>query len=225
MKKVILCSIVFLSACSTSLVSNAAPVKKEIKADKPANMMEQAILDRHNYYRQIAGENPLVWHKGIAQNANKWAKKLQRQQCKMKHSSQNMRLNKAGFNYLGENLHSVIASYPLVMSGELLAEGVDGWYNEIANYQYNPKGDFQSCPTRNNVSRGQTGHFTQVMWENTQALGCAAVQCNGNKKLLLVCQYGEGGNYVDRKAFSERVRRNLNNAPINKKFGGLPTCN
>ncbi len=227
MKKMILSSLLFLSACSTQVMSQATipmPVKKEIKVDQPANIMEQAILDRHNYYRQIAGEKFLFWNNDVAQNAYKWAKKLQKQQCTMKHSSQKMRSNIGDFNYLGENLSLSIANYPQEINQKTLTKAVDGWYNEIANYQYDRQGDFDSCPIRNNVSRGQTGHFTQVMWENTQALGCAAVQCDGNQKVLIVCQYGEGGNYVGQQAFSEKVRQNLNNAEINKKIGGVPVC-
>ncbi len=220
----ILISTLFLSSCA-SQATNPIPIKTEIQRDQPANALEQAVLDRHNYYRQIASENSLFWNKSIAQNAYKWAKELQSQQCKMEHSSSAMRSNIDNIRYLGENLYAVSANYPIEMNQEILKEGVDGWYNEIANYQYDPNGDFESCPTRNNISQGQIGHFTQLMWENTQALGCAAVQCDNNQKLLLVCQYGEGGNYIGQKAFSESVRQNLDNAPINKKFGGLPTCN
>lgn len=200
------------------------PQAKVIKADKPSNAMEKAILDRHNYYRVLGGETPLFWNKEIAYNAYKWAKELQAQGCAMKHSSEEFRTNKAGFNYLGENLFWEGSSIPLVMDYDTMNESVDSWYDEIANYQYSKTGDFEACPIRAHVSQGQIGHFTQLMWENSKALGCAAVQCDDNKKLLVVCQYGEGGNVIGRKAFSEKVREKLNHAPENQKFGGLPVC-
>ena len=232
MKKISFVSVilgtVILTSCSSHHMAQQAtipmPKVKIIKADKPTNELEQAILDRHNYYRKIAGIKPLVWNHGIAINAYQWAKKLQSQHCEMKHSSNDFRSNKAGFNYLGENLHLLYSSAPVSISKKNIEGAADGWYGEIANYQYSRKNDFEYCPKRNTVSHGQIGHFTQLMWENSQALGCAAVQCDSNTKLLVVCQYGEGGNYVGEKPFSEQARQRLNQAEINKDIGGLPTC-
>lgn len=57
---------------------------------------------------------------------------------------------------------------------------VKGWYDEI---RFTPgKTGVQSEFTQN------TGHYTQVVWKETSALGC------GEHKGHFVCQYGPSGN-------------------------------
>ena len=81
--------------------------------------------------------------------------------------------------------------------GETLAEGfgsptlaVDGWAGEEKKYNYG-KAQFSE----------QTGHFTQLVWQNTTKVGCGAVYCNSNKDdaafgWFLVCEYDPPGNVI-----------------------------
>ena len=44
-----------------------------------------------------------------------------------------------------------------------------------------------------------TGHFTQLVWQGTQATGCGWTNCNGKNGLdgiYLVCEYWPAGNIV-----------------------------
>ena len=60
------------------------------------------------------------------------------------------------------------------------------WANEEHDYNYARQGFHES-----------TGHFTQLVWQNTTRLGCGAVKCNnedGVKGWFVVCEYNPGGN-------------------------------
>jgi hypothetical protein len=46
------------------------------------------------------------------------------------------------------------------------------------------------CPTFSE----QTGHFTQVVWKGTTAVGCGWAQCNGF--VLITCRYSPPGNVI-----------------------------
>ncbi|CAK4029313.1 DNA mismatch repair msh3 [Lecanosticta acicola] len=82
--------------------------------------------------------------------------------------------------------------------GENLAEGfpsttlaVDAWANEEAIYNY-AKQKFSET----------TGHFTQLVWQETTSVGCGLIQCDnsgaqgGIKGAYLVCEYSPRGNIV-----------------------------
>jgi hypothetical protein len=47
-------------------------------------------------------------------------------------------------------------------------------------------------------SSEQTGHFTQLVWNATQTVGCGAAQCDTNeiKGWYLVCEYDPPGNVI-----------------------------
>ncbi|KAK1923511.1 CAP domain-containing protein [Papiliotrema laurentii] len=88
----------------------------------------------------------------------------------------------------GENLAAGVGG------GFNAAAGFKGWADEASLYDYNNPG-FSSA----------TGHFTQVVWKNTQKLGCAVVNCpNGSifdakyngANVLVWCNYNLPGNYL-----------------------------
>jgi len=183
----------------------------------------KAILKRHNFYRDIAGIKKLKWNKKIEKNAQAWANKLKTsKQCNMMHSTSASRSNKASFSYLGENLYWGWSSAGTKINEKLANDSVNSWYNEIRDFKYSNKGVI--CPLRG--KKGMIGHFTQVMWGKTTNLGCGYAQCKNNTTTVVVCQYGPGGNFNQHVTppFSPKARKKLNKHKINKKFGGLPTC-
>ena len=69
-----------------------------------------------------------------------------------------------------------------------VSRAVESWYNEGLAYKYSAPG-FSPA----------TGHFTQVVWGATKALGCgSATGCKGGGALdaLVVCRYSPPGNYI-----------------------------
>ncbi|OAL28385.1 hypothetical protein AYO20_09502 [Fonsecaea nubica] len=112
----------------------------------------------------------------------------------------------AGYIYWNETLASYAQSYSegCVWThshgpyGENLARGypdvisaVDAWGNERALYNFS-----SSDPTGFTEA---TGHFTQLVWQSTQATGCGWTDCDGKNGLdgiYLVCEYWPPGNVV-----------------------------
>lgn len=73
--------------------------------------------------------------------------------------------------------------------GENLALGyntsaaIQAWYDEVELYDYNDPGFSES-----------TGHFTQLVWNNTRSVGCAVKDCGSYFGQYLVCEYDPPGN-------------------------------
>ncbi|EXJ64837.1 hypothetical protein A1O7_01175 [Cladophialophora yegresii CBS 114405] len=93
----------------------------------------------------------------------------------------------------GENL---ARGYPDVTSA------VDAWGDERALYEFST-----TDPTGFTEA---TGHFTQLVWQGTQATGCGWTDCDGRNGLdgiYLVCEYWPVGNIVgeDNMFFVENV--------------------
>ena len=76
-------------------------------------------------------------------------------------------------------------------------EVFDLWYNERQVYDYNTPGFSM-----------QTGHFSQVVWQSSERLGCS-IECNqATGKCFSICSYDPPGNVIG--AFEQNV------LPINK---------
>ena len=81
--------------------------------------------------------------------------------------------------------------------GENMAEGfgspalaIDAWAGEESDYNWS-NADFSE----------QTGHFTQLVWQNTTRVGCGAAHCNGQGEnaafgWFMVCEYDPPGNVI-----------------------------
>ena len=76
----------------------------------------------------------------------------------------------------------------LALNFETPALGINAWAAEEKKYRY-PNEGFSE----------ETGHFTQLVWQNTTHVGCGATNChndaaNGAKGWFLVCEYSPPGN-------------------------------
>lgn len=60
--------------------------------------------------------------------------------------------------------------------------GVDNWYVEVYDFDYYNTFDINNGPPKG------SGHFTQVVWKDTERLGCGA---SGD---YVVCRYQPQGN-------------------------------
>jgi len=84
-----------------------------------------------------------------------------------------------GTGYVGENIAwGTAGAFTLV-------DLAQGWANEKTSWTYAPIDSM-------NVSG--TGHYTQMIWADTLAVGCGAATCA--PYTFLVCDYAPGGNYL-----------------------------
>ncbi|RZM77449.1 SCP-like extracellular [Leptolyngbya iicbica LK] len=164
----------------TDLPSVAAPpvaapvVEAAIGSDLTADQRAE-ILTLHNAARAAVGVEPLAWSADLARDAQVWADYLA--------SSDRFEHDATIRGQQGENL---AASFGYANPIEI---GVTSWIDE-RNLNYVP-----GVPLAEAMSRatGVIGHYTQIVWRDTTALGCGlATGADGMSKL--VCRYNPPGN-------------------------------
>ncbi|NXL02634.1 CRVP protein, partial [Mesembrinibis cayennensis] len=144
-----------------------------IKADQ-----QKLIVDKHNALRRqvkptASNMMKMKWCPPAAQNAQKWAN-----QCTFSHSPANMRVTDV---QCGENLF--MSSAPFSWS-----DLIQVWYDEQKNFVYG---------TGAKPPGAVIGHYTQVVWYNSNQIGCAVAFCPNSKyKYFYVCQYCPMGNIL-----------------------------
>ena len=145
----------------------------------PRHSFAAELLDAHNQERARFGAPRLGWSDKLAREAQAWAQQLARE-GRMRHASQQER------GGAGENLWMGSAgSY----SARFM---VDAFASEKRHFK---PGTFPHVSRTGNWR--DVGHFTQVVWHETQQLGCAVAR-NGRDDFL-VCRYWPAGNTYGRK--------------------------
>jgi len=179
----------------------------------PQNVQKAAFMMRHNYYRCIMGVPPrAVWSDvagGMVGQA--WTYSTR---CSFVHSQPAERPNQ------GENL----AAFPpfdgarvswVGRVGDLVRAAVDLWASEKTKYT---GGVFPSvCIDKTANGWTTCGHYTQIMWRNSNELGCALNECGiasapeGYRQswaslgaatwFLVVCRYRNAGNVIGQTVY------------------------
>jgi len=164
---------------------------------------KQAIVDKHNELRakvargeetngnqpQASNMKKLVWNDELAVIAQRWA-----DQCTFEHDTNRQKTDGI---WVGQNLY-VKASSNQATYDELMAampdEGSLAWYNEVVAPGFNAN---HVDPF---VFNSGAGHYTQVVWADTDEIGCGYTYYSEKIgpfdawKSLVVCNYGIGGN-------------------------------
>jgi len=150
---------------------------------------KKILVDGHNHFRGLAAAGNMermIWDEELEATAQAAADK-----CLLRHTSRSFR-RLENFHYAGENIHATTAK------GFLVDGTVPDWWSEIKNFNL----------TTNKCTKGkQCGHYTQVMWASSYAVGCGVRFCDPiigwgtNSGFILFCMYGPGGNIGRRKPF------------------------
>ncbi|XP_051164451.1 venom allergen 3-like isoform X1 [Leptopilina boulardi] len=154
---------------------------------------ESEIVRIHNEYRQRVasgqerrgrpGPQPrarnmpnMVWDRELATVAQRWAN-----QCKFEHDTCR-RVRR--FN-VGQN---IATAWTTGSNPSSIRDLITMWYDEVALFNRNEVERY--------VFRLETGHYTQMVWATSINIGCGYVNhMVGNRNtVLLVCNYGPGGN-------------------------------
>lgn len=149
-----------------------------------------SMVAEHNKWRAKAGvKEQLAYSSELAVKAQTWADHLKlTNACKMRHS--------AADGKFGENLYWASALEWSDGRSELQdvppERVVDSWGSEKTNYDY----------ANNHCARGKMcGHYTQMVWRSTKAVGCARAVCEDTHEQVWVCEYQPAGNWVGMKPY------------------------
>ncbi|NJK51686.1 MAG: hypothetical protein HC936_00945 [Leptolyngbyaceae cyanobacterium SU_3_3] len=147
-----------------------------LKNSPSLSPIAQEILDAHNQCRARVGVLPLKWSPQIASKAQEWADHLSRT-GEFEHRS-------GGGSGYGENLAA---------GGMSPTDLVKMWCDEQNKY------DPQTGKCRGN-DPFSCYHFTQVVWRQTNELGCGLASHPQWDKVL-VCNYDPPGNYSGQRPY------------------------
>ncbi|XP_048780976.2 GLIPR1-like protein 1 [Ostrea edulis] len=165
-------------------------VSKILRKRRQSTTEKEEYLNAHNAARSrvspTAGNmKKMKWSNELAQVAQNYAKK-----CIWKHNPSRTSETKtltSQFTYVGENLYATSASSADPSSA------VESWNSEKTEYDYSTS-----------ICSGVCGHYTQVAWASSEYVGCGSSTClaftglssSFNGGTIVVCNYGEGGNYA-----------------------------
>ncbi|CAA7405054.1 unnamed protein product [Spirodela intermedia] len=125
-------------------------------------------LRPHNAARAAVGVEPLTWDPTLQEYAQNYAEE-RAGDCDLVHSQ----------GPYGEN---IFWGWGKVYNAK---DAVQSWVNEEQYYDY----DSNSC------QEGKVcGHYTQVVWRNTERVGCGRVRCDSGA-YFIVCSYDPRGNW------------------------------
>lgn len=161
-----------LAACSYDPV--VAPSARGVPVEAQQGMSEEEaaiMLATHNRIRSEAGVSSLQWSSRIARSAQDWADHLG-QRCRLAHNPETA---------YGENLF-MGSAYHLKP-----ADAAISWEKEKPVYQ----GGVLTKETWM-----ASGHYTQVIWDRTRAMGCGVAVCGGGGQMIVVCNYDPAGNVL-----------------------------
>ncbi len=139
--------------------------------------IEDAIRKHNDIRAELYSGSTLEWNQTLALSAQKYADIL----------ASNGTFEHSGWGY-GENLYA--SSYE-----SLYSDAINVWYDEKDNYNYADN----SC-----IPGTQCGHYTQMIWKNTNEFGCGkAIYQSGQYQgwTVIVCQYDPPGNYIGEKPY------------------------
>jgi pathogenesis-related protein 1 len=162
--------------------SGGRPARPQAARELPRAAGEPAALAgitaAHNAERARVGVEPLAWDSRLAAIAQEWA-----ESCVDRHGPRNVLDHNPNRVAHGETMGENI----FAGTGPITAESaVQGWADERAFYDYD----------RNRCERGEVcGHYTQLVWRSTRAVGCGVSRCPRlDFEYTIVCNYAPAGN-------------------------------
>lgn len=155
--------------------SEAKPSAKSESGSKMSARDRRAITAYHDKVRADVGVGPMKWSATLAAYAQEWADHLAAATCRMAHRTQRR---------YGENLFQGTAGYYTAV------DAAKGWESEKKDYD-------GGVLTQSNWH--PAGHYTQMVWRDTTALGCGEAICD--KTLIVACNYDPPGNFIGRRPY------------------------
>jgi len=148
------------------------------------------MTEAHNRLRAMVPASPalppLTWSVELAATAQAYSDQLASTGCGLSHSTTDY----------GENLYW---QRGLTVTASDVAES---WYEEVMCYTPGPfmRGDMCDMACTDAMNASGCGHYTQVIWRNTQRLGCGVAVCPSGAEIW-TCNYDPPGNYLGQNAY------------------------
>jgi len=169
------------------------------------------ILDKHNELRRrvakgeetegspgpqpgAANMKKMVWNNELEEIAQRWA-----DQCTFGHDSIRTKMDGTA---VGQNAYIGYSSVQMeeeVLQADM-AKPASSWYSEVTDPGFNSQNinPFVFTPG--------TGHYTQVVWADSEELGCAVVYFKDTSapldyNSLVVCNYAKAGNFLNSEMY------------------------
>ena len=150
------------------------PPSASLQCARPDDVAMVEVLRDHNHARTLFGSRPLAWDPVLAGQARSYGQTLARL-GRLVHSP------RTGREWSRENLLQALPGTPVkAMVGVWAAER-----------RYFRPGVFPNVSTTGNWA--DVGHYSQMVWPTTTAVGCA-VQRGIGRFDWLVCRYAPAGN-------------------------------
>ncbi|MBV9612877.1 MAG: hypothetical protein JO091_10400 [Acidobacteriaceae bacterium] len=150
----------------------ATPQSDSDRGTTPSALTARQIVAAHNVVRSRVGVPPLVWSDEVARTAQEWAETL---------LATGVFAHRGNSSY-GENLFEA--------SGLVLTpwQVVNAWASEAKDYEYAVNSCTSVC-----------GHYTQIVWRDTRAVGCGIVR--DGRREIWVCNYAPNGNIIGERPY------------------------
>ncbi|XP_072388000.1 venom allergen 5 2-like [Diabrotica undecimpunctata] len=181
---------------------------------------KQLILDLHNAMRQsialgqIGGQPPaanmmeMKWDDELASRAQKWA-----ESCYSEDHDRNRDVSRFP---VGQNIATTWTTKPpsnYYDTDPDFADAITKWFNEFKVFNFGA------------IGRGRTGHYTQMIWAETNLIGCGyAFYYDPSKGYTknYICNYGPGGNVLGQPPYAKGYPNcNENGLTDSTRFSGL----
>ncbi len=192
----LLLTLFIINGCSSSDLQNSIDDALG-KDDDQVSTIDQATdeangLNRHNEIRaEVFTGSALAWSDQVAADAQSYANTL----------AANGKFEHDGASYsngpYGENLYASLQPSGAIVTYE---EAVESWYVEKDFYDYANNScsvDESNTITVDNLEYNTCGHYTQIVWKDTNYVGCARAKYTaGDLKdgYVIVCKYKIQGN-------------------------------
>src|ERR1700685_2839366 len=136
--------------------------------------IQDEIVAAHNSIRTKVGVPPIAWSDQLAQVAQQYANRLMSTGA-FEHSKDDR---------YGENLYEILGTGAASKPTEV----VNAWGAEEGFYKY-----------KNNSCTSMCGHYTQIVWRDTKAVGCGSAHDANHE--VWVCNYAPFGNIIGEKPY------------------------
>ena len=164
------------------------------------------ILFYSNEARRMNGLNNLTWNDNLAKKAAEWNTYLKNQEnCTIRHPTRSLSEKQKYLpGHFGQNLF-VSHGFPTDPGNAEMA--VQSWYDECLDYVSPPQSGVypRRGPPQSGVPSNfsKVGHFTQMVWKDTNEIGCARIDCPKNIRdsngviraaegSIITCNYDKG---------------------------------